>query len=132
MKKLNYAIFFILFNCFYAVVCQENNGLTKLKKMETNLKEYLNNPQGFISTHNNKENFVTIFSNFTRLNGEILFNEYYNKKYNGDIQIMLDNLNNIKQKNLNDWDFDIIKRKFALPDDSKFYFFKFLFSEGIF
>ena len=94
----------------------------KAKQMEDLLKSYNDNPGEFITSHSNKENFITIFSNFTRLNGEILYEEYIESKHHKDIQSVLDNLNKLNSKgNVNNWDFDPKKGKFIVTDESKIY-----------
>lgn len=91
----------------------------KFSKVEEIVKEYLQMPQQYISSHNNKENFIAIFSNFTKLNGEVLLNEYIENMNGKDLQSIIDNINQIKNKYVTRWEFDTQKGKFILPDDSK-------------
>ena len=95
----------------------------KFSQVEDKVKEYLQMPQQYISTHSNKENFIAIFSNFTKLNGEVILNEYVENNKGKDIQSMIDNINQIKNKHLTRWEYDTQKGKFVLPDDSKDFYF---------
>src|SRR5690606_829850 len=61
----------------------------KILILQNLLNEYLTNPDQFISTKSNKDNFIAVFSNFTKINGEILYNQYNNKK-SKDIQNLID------------------------------------------
>ena len=94
----------------------------KFSKVEDPVKEYVDNPNQYISTHSNKENFIAIFSNFTKLNGEILYEEYVDKNIKKDLQNIIDNINQRKTKHLTKWEYESSKRKFILPDDSKIIF----------
>ena len=82
-----------------------------------NLKEYLAHPKKFIFEHSNKENFINIFSNFTKTDGNEILNDYLVN--NHELQILIDKLNNFQNNNINNWEFDIQKKKFILPDESK-------------
>lgn len=94
----------------------------KFSKVEDSVNEYLSNPNQYISTHSNHENFIAIFSNFTKLNGEILYEEYVDNNIKKNLQNIIDNINEIKIKHLTKWEYDSSKRKFVLPDDSKIIF----------
>jgi len=94
----------------------------KFSKVEDSVNEYLSNPNQYISTHSNQENFIAIFSNFTKLNGEILYEEYVDNNIKKNLQNIIDNINEIKIKHLTKWEYDSSKRKFVLPDDSKIIF----------
>jgi hypothetical protein len=133
MKSINIIIFLILI-CFSLGLYTKSENLEKIKssninpdlinsakKMENILSSYLVNPQQFILSHSNKDNFIAIFSNFTRLNGEVLYNEYIESKHHKDIQFQLDDLNNFKFKNVMSWEFDNIRKNFVLPDEIRSY-----------
>ncbi len=98
------------------LICIEYNAET----MQQLLQSYLKDPHSFMVSHNNRENFIAVFSNFTRLNGEVLYDQYVHREK--DIQTLIDNLNHVKSKNLDKWDYDSVKGKFLLPDDGKFFF----------
>ena len=138
MKSVNIIIFLILILICFSL-CQDSqhrnlekinysnknsnnlNLVSSAKKLENILSSYLANPQQFILTHSNKENFIALFSNFTRLNGEVLYNEYIESKHHKDIQYQLDDLNNFKFKNVMNWEFDHNNKNFILPDEIKNY-----------
>ena len=123
MKSYSICTIFKLFYLLLLIVfssCQSNDKLVeKVQRMEKNFKQYIENPARFIYSHNNKDNFIAVFSNFTRTDGENIYNEYLQTKHKKDIQSILDNINNFKFKNVNSWSFDSSKGKFVLPDDSK-------------
>ena len=115
---------FMIFTIKSTSLNLENNSenlqkISKIKEMEELIKSYLDNPESFILTHNNRENFIAVLSNFTRLNGEEIYEEYLEKQYQKDIQTVIDHMNNIKIKHVNNWDYDSVQGKFILPDDSK-------------
>lgn len=108
MKSFHFIIIIIL----KFSLCKESNPQNVQNLVET----YMKNPQLFLQSHNNKDNFIAIFTNFTRLNGEVIYNKYMNK--NKDMQSLIDSINNYKYHNLDNWDFDPVKKKFILSEDS--------------
>jgi hypothetical protein len=131
MKKINILTFLIVIVFSRCVdintqIKQTMNAIqgdliVSVKKMEDLLSSYLANPQQFILSHSNKENFIAIFSNFTRLNGEVLYDEYLESKHHKDIQSQLDDLNNFKIRNVNNWEFDSTRGKLVLSDEIRNY-----------
>jgi hypothetical protein len=106
--------------------CEDENSpesttetISEVQKLEKTIREYLSNPAKFILTNSNKENFISIFSNFTKMNGEEIYEEYIATKYHKDLQSILDDINGIKFKNVNGWNYDHVMKKFILPDDGK-------------
>lgn len=86
----------------------------------------MENSDKYILTHNNKDNFIFVFNNYTKADGETIYKNYIQNNYRKDINSVLDNLNNIKNSNTDTWDYDLIKGKFILPDESNFsIYFKF-------
>ena len=65
------------------------------------------------------DNSPSYFSNFTQMNGKIMFDQYINDKHNKDIQNLIDNLNNFQSNNNDKWIYDTINNKFVLPEESK-------------
>lgn len=135
MKKIYVSLLIVFFiinivdNKIYSSISNNENIFNlieeeqlKFSKVEDIVNEYTQNPKQFISSHNNKENFIAIFSNFTRLNGEVLFEEYIRDNREKDLQAIIDNINNIKTKHVTKWEFESSKGKFILPDDSKIIF----------
>lgn len=83
------------------------------------MKDYIINPQQFLMSHSNKDNFIAIFSNFTHSNGEEIYKDFIEGRYQKDVQSMLDNLNNFKVKYVDKWEYDTLRGRFNLPDESK-------------
>jgi len=81
------------------------------------VQQYVYNPYEFISNHNNKENFKAIFSNYTKTDSSKYLDKYIenNKK---EIQNVIDKINNFQNNNIFNWDYDVQKGKFILPDES--------------
>jgi hypothetical protein len=82
------------------------------------VQEYLTNPLDFISRHKNKENFLVIFSNYTKADASDIFQEYTENNKN-EIQNVIDKINNFPNNNNFNWEYDIQKKKFIMPDESK-------------
>jgi hypothetical protein len=106
---------FTLFILLPVLICMDYNA----ENMQQLLQAYLKDPQSFLVSHNNRENFVAVFSNFTRLNGEFLYDQYVNREK--DIQSLIDDLNKLKSKSLDNWQYDSAKGKFILPEESNFF-----------
>ena len=86
--------------------------------LQNKLSEYLKNTDQFINSNSNKDIFIALFSNFTQMNGEILYHQYMNERHNKDIQNLIDKLNNFQSNNNEKWYYDTLSNKFSLPDDS--------------
>ena len=91
----------------------------KIVNLQNQVSEYLKNPDQFISANTNKDNFIAVFSNFTQVNGEILYDQYIHDRHNKDIQNLIDHLNNFQSNNYDKWTYDTISNKFILPEESK-------------
>lgn len=87
-------------------------------QLENNVKTYQKDPQAFLSTHNNKDNFITLFTKYTKLNSESLYNQYISNKNNRGLQAEIDKINNINNRHLDSWEFNQQEGKFILPDNS--------------
>lgn len=72
----------------------------------------------FISNHSNKENFITIFSNFTKSDGNLIFRSYIENNKQ-ELQNVIDKINNLQNNNIFTWEYDVQKKKFIIPDESK-------------
>ncbi len=108
-----FTYFIILLAVLKDGICHEYDAVS----MQTLLQAYLKDYRAYLTSHNNRQNFVAVFSNFTRLNGDLLYDQYVSKQR--DMQSLMDDINNIKIRNLDKWEYDAAKRKFVLPDDSK-------------
>ena len=85
--------------------------------MKRIVQEFLLNPLDYIATHNNKDNFLAIFTNYTKADASDNFEQFTesNKK---EIQNVIDKINNIKNNNKFNWEYDVQKKKFIMPDES--------------
>jgi len=90
----------------------------EIKNYENDYKEYLNNPNQYITTHSNKDIFITIFSNYTKLDGLQLYNNFINSDRRNDMQFKIDKINNLNSRNIDKWQYDSIIKKFRLSEDS--------------
>jgi hypothetical protein len=81
--------------------------------------EYIDNSDVFLSSHSNRENFIAMFSNFTKINGEGLYQSYIQATYKKGPQYVIDKMNNIGSKNVDKWEYDTNLKKFKLSEESK-------------
>jgi len=105
----------------------------EIEDIQSKLKEYLSNSDKFIINHSNKDNFITIFSNVTQVNGEFLFNQFAEENKAKTLQKTIDEINNIKAKNNDKWTFNSLTNRFDLPEEMKTYsdYYKWKIIQGI-
>ncbi len=90
----------------------------RINSLQQKLMDYIKNPDQFLSNNPNKDIFIALFSNFTHMNGEILYNQYIKDRHNKDIQNLIDRINNFQSSNSDKWFYNTLSNKFSLPDDS--------------
>jgi hypothetical protein len=75
------------------------------------LYEYSIDPNKYILSHTNQENFIAMFSKYSNLNGNKLYENYKTHKTG--------KFYNKFQSTTNKWEYNTIHNKFILPDESK-------------
>ncbi len=123
MKSKHFSFTYGVFiSCMFYIVTSAytlNSNPNPMQKLEKLLKDYLDNPNNFLTSNNNKDIFTAIFTNFTRSNGEVIYNDYLleqSEHNKSDLQSIIDDINNIKSKS-GEWEYK--NGRFNLPDDSK-------------
>ena len=129
--KLIVIFLFLLINSTYSLNLRNTNtqaiqNTIQSKKTEDDLlipkliSDYTIDPENFLKTHNNTDIFITLFSNTKfKVNGKDLYDQFIKSKYNDDMQTTIDKMNNLENSN-EKWSFNPLKKKFELPEDSKY------------
>jgi hypothetical protein len=108
----------LVINVIFSTRLFKMRNIINVKNYENDMKEYVNNPDEYITKHSNKDIFITIFSNFTKLDGLQLYNNFINSDRRNDMQFKIDKINNLNSRNVDKWQYDSIIKKFRLSEDS--------------
>jgi hypothetical protein len=93
-------------------------GIRFEKETKSNTREYLDSPDKYLSGNSNKENFIAMFSNLTKLDGAKLYSNYIDFTHNKGQQFIIDKINHLNSKNIEKWAYDTNLNKFRLSEES--------------
>lgn len=108
------------------IVYSDNEDSNKDKKpfiLEKEIRDIQKNEDKYLSSHDNKEIFMTIFGNYTKnSNSKDLLQQYLNHRISKNNNLNRNPLLNddIIERNITDWNFDYNKYEYTLPNDSKY------------
>ena len=81
------------------------------------MSDYALDPETFLKTHNNREIFIALFSEKSKVNGKKLYEQFMDSLNKNDIQTKIDKMNKFDNQN-DKWSFNSLKKEFDLPNNS--------------